>query len=141
MANQQVEMIQEKTGSAYHYVTGTAQRAFLASLGAVALVGDQAKGLWSDGGEFAGKLVERGEGLATNGRERVDTVVGGRQDQVQEQVSGVTNRANETFEKYSEAVLTRVNMPSANDIDALGKKINTLNRKIDKVIKEQAKTA
>lgn len=137
MANEQIQDVQENAQGVFNYVAETTHKVFLAGLGVVGMAQDQVKELWKSGDDFAGKLVERGETLAKGGRERVDNVVETRQGQVK----GVTDKAGETFDKYTDAVLTRAHIPTADDIDALSKKLNSLNRKLDKVIKEQAKTA
>lgn len=141
MANKSIETVQEKTRSVYAFVTDTARKTVYAGVGAVALVGDQTKNVWHAGQDFASNLVTRGEQATQSGRTRVSEAISPRQEQVQGQVAQVATRTNETFEKYSEAVLTRANIPTSNDIHALDKKLNSLNRKLNKAIKEQDQAA
>ncbi len=141
MANETIETMQEKTHNVYSFVTDTARKTVYAGVGAVALVGDQTKNVWHAGQDFASNLIARGEEVTASGRTRVSETISPRQDQVQEQVAQVATRTNETFDKYSEAVLTRANIPTSNDINALDKKLNSLNRKLNKAIKEQEKAA
>ena len=47
-------------------------------------------------------------------------------------------KATDTLDKYSEQVLTRVHIPTSDAIDTMTKKVNAVDRKLDKLIKENA---
>jgi poly(hydroxyalkanoate) granule-associated protein len=125
--------IQEQVENSYNFVTGTVHKTFLFGLGAVALAQDEIIDLWKNGDEIANKLVERGEEVSRKRREQISELV----EKPQAQVKDVTKKAEESFEKYSDQVLTRINMPSVEDFEGLTKKFGTLNRKIDKALREQ----
>ena len=54
------------------------------------------------------------------------------------QAKDTYKKAGETFDKYSEQVLTRVHIPTADVIETMTKKVNAVDRKLDKLIKENA---
>ena len=59
----------------------------------------------------------------------------------QEQVKDLGTKANESIEKASGVVLTRANVPTSEDVQNLSKQISALNRKVDKLRKEQKELA
>ncbi len=131
----QIQDIQERVQNVYGFVTDTAHKTFLIGLGSVSLAQDEVKDLWKSSGELTNKMVERGEKVSQARREQITEL----QDKTQTQVTDAAKKAGGTFEKYSDQVLTRVNlnMPSIEDFEALSKKFTALNRKVDKALKEQ----
>ena len=134
---EQVQNVQEKTTDLVTKVAGLTHKTFLLSLGAADLTQEFIMKGWETGNEFAGKLIERGEKVYSDGREQVTKRVEKRQEQAVDLSKDVTKKTEETFVQYSDAVLTRVNIPSRTDIQDLSKQINSLSRKVDKVRKEQ----
>lgn len=130
--NEQIEIIEEKDTTVFEPVLNIGRKAVYLGLGTVGMAADSVKKVWSKSGEYSGKLVERGETLATDTRGRVAKVVDGRQDIAKDTVK----KAGDTFDKYSEQVLTRVHIPTSEDIDSVTKKVAGIERKLDKVIKD-----
>lgn len=138
---EQTQEIQEKAGTAVNRVYEAAHKTFLASLGAVSMAQDEIKRGYENSNEFAGKLVERGEKISKERREQVTAEAEKQQEKAQEMGEEVTNRVSETYRRYSTATLHRMNMPSNDDIQDLSKQIAALNRKLDRVRKEQKELA
>ncbi len=135
-----VEEVQEKSVNFVNRVVDMGHKTFLAGLGSVALVQDELKKGWNYGNEFAGKLIERGEKVSQDRREKMNAQAEKRQEQVKDMGKGVSNRIGETYVQASEVVLGAANVPTRTDIEDLSKQIISLSRKVDKVRKEQ-KTA
>jgi poly(hydroxyalkanoate) granule-associated protein len=112
-------------------VSGMAQKAMLVGLGAVDFVREEVTDLINDSSQFTNKLVERGETVAKDGRERASTMV----ERPQTRVREVARKAEARFDHYTELVLTRINVPTSREIGAVDKKLASLNRKLDKIAK------
>jgi poly(hydroxyalkanoate) granule-associated protein len=134
---EQTQEMQEKAGNAANRVYEAAHKTLLAGLGAVSLAQDEIKKGYENSSEFANKLVERGEKISKERREQVTAEAEKRQEKAQEMGEEVTNRVGETYRRYSTATLHRMNIPSNDDIQDLSKQIAALNRKLDRVRKEQ----
>ena len=129
----QTKVTQEKSGNIVGFVRGTAQKVFLLGLGAAATTQDGLKELWKESGTFTNKLVERGDEVVERHRGRVSELI----EKPQSQAKEVSKKAGETFEKYTDQVLTRVNVPLSDELEALSRRFTSLNRKIDRSMKEQ----
>ncbi len=103
-------------------------------LGVVSLVQENVEKLVERGKEYRHNLVERGEKLAQENKGKVEELV----EMPQDMAKDTYKRANDMFDKYSEQVLTRVNIPTSSDIDTMTKKVSAVDRKLDKMIKETA---
>ena len=103
-------------------------------LGVVSLVQENVQELVKRGKDYRHTLVERGEKLAEENRGRVNEFV----EKPQAVAKDTVKKASETLDKYSEQVLTRVHIPSVEQIETVTKKVNSVDRKLDKVIKENA---
>ena len=103
-------------------------------LGIVSVVQENVEELVKKGKEYRHNLVERGEKMADENRGKVTELV----EMPQTMAKDTYKRAGETFDKYSEQVLTRVHIPTADMIDTMTKKVSAVDRKLDKVIKENA---
>ncbi len=86
------------------------------------------------GKEYRLNLIERGEKLADENRDKVTDLV----EKPQTVAKDTYKKAGETLDKYSEQVLTRVHIPTSDVIDTMTKKVNAVDRKLDKLIKENA---
>lgn len=129
---QQFENVQDKAVSFVEPVLNFGRKSFYFGLGTVGMAYDNARNVLAKSEEFSGKLVERGEELFTTTRERVD----GMTEEPQAFVNDTVKKAGDTFDKYSEQVLTRVHIPTSEDLDVVSKKIAAMDRKLDKAIKE-----
>ena len=109
------------------------RKAMMVGIGSVDLAVEKAQAGWKNAGSFADDLAQRGEKASSQSREQLTSEVDKRQDQIKD----LSGKANQTFEKYSEAVLTRVHVPTSDDIEDLSKQVSALSRKVDKVRKEQ----
>ncbi len=114
-------------------VLGMGRKAVMVGVGGFDLVVEKAQDGWKSVGTLTNDLAERGEKATSQSREQLNSQV----DKRQEQIKGLSDKANDTFEKYSEAVLTRVQLPTSDEIEDLSKQVSSLSRKVDKVRKEQ----
>jgi len=139
MAEQKQEL-QENEETIVTRVFDMAHKTFLAGLGAAGMAQNGLMKGWEGSNEFAVKLVERGETISNERREQINTRVEKRQEQVKDLGTDLGQKSEDTYNQYSDAVLHRMNVPSRNDIQDLSKQINSLNRKVDKIRKEQRET-
>ena len=140
---EEVEVV-ENGSNAFTRVGDLVHKTFMVGLGTVGLVQDELVKIWDDSGAFIEKLEERGESMSKDGREKLDAQREKLNSQIetrQDQVKDLGSKANETIEKASGTVLTTVNVPTSDDIQDLSKQISALNRKVDKVRKEQQELA
>ena len=121
-----IEEIEQEDGIA-QMLLGNAHKLFQAGLGAVAMVQDEVVSL-------ADKLVEQGEATETKSRKRVDTFV----DQRKKDSKDLTKRMEKQWNKQTENVLHRLNIPTRAEINSLNNKITRLTKKVDELKKEQA---
>jgi len=103
-------------------------------LGVVSVVQENVEELVKRGQEYRHTLIERGEKMAKDNKGRVNELV----EMPQTMAKDTVKKAGDTFEKYSEQVLTRVHVPTSDQIEAMTKKVHSVERKLDKVIKENA---
>jgi polyhydroxyalkanoate synthesis regulator phasin len=127
-----VEMANVKTLT--DKVVELGRQGFYMGLGVVSVVQENVHELVKRGREYRHELVERGEKMADENRGKVNELV----EMPQTVAKDTYKRAGETFDKYSEQVLTRVHIPTADMIESMTKKVNAVDRKLDKVIKENA---
>jgi polyhydroxyalkanoate synthesis regulator phasin len=112
------ETTEEQTGNP---MVATARKILMASIGAVTLAQEEIE-------TFINQLVERGEVAERDGRRLLSDVMERRKNQVKEVESDLEARI--------EGVLSRLNVPTKADIEALGSKIMSLTRKVDGLKKE-----
>jgi len=93
------------------------RKVLLASIGAVAVAQEEAE-------DLINKLVDRGEIAREEGRKLVDDMMAKRREKVQAH-----------FDSRVDAALGRMNVPSKADLMAMEKKLDELNRKLDKLVK------
>lgn len=120
--NVQAEMKDSATS-----MTTLARKVLLASVGAVALTKDEIE-------QFVSRLVERGEIAEQDGRKMVKDVLARRRaqtEQAEEEVEKQMEKAENVLDERIEAMLTRLNVPTKNDIDTLSQKITALSAKVD----------
>ena len=129
---EQVEMVNGKT-LVDKVVTFGRENVYM-GLGVLDVVQEHAQKWFDRGMEYRHTLVERGEKMAHENRGRVNELV----EMPQTVAKDTVKKANETFEKYSEQVLTRAHIPTAEQIEHMTKKVGSVERKLDKVIKENA---
>lgn len=101
-------------------------------LGVVSVVQDNVQEMVEKGKKYRVDLIGRGEKLANDNRDKVNELV----EKPQAVAKDTYKKAGETFDKYSEQVLTRVHIPTSDVIDTMTKKVNAVDRKLDKLIKE-----
>ena len=94
-----------------------ARKVLLASIGAVALATDEIE-------DFVGKLVERGEIAEKDGRNLLKDVLERRRKM---------GPLEEKLDQQVERVVSRLNIPTKSDVDALTDRIADLSRKIDEL--------
>jgi poly(hydroxyalkanoate) granule-associated protein len=96
------------------------RKVLLASIGAVALAQDEVE-------NFVKKLVDRGGIAEQDGKKLVREVMERRKKE--------TKKAEDELDKRIEELLTRMNVPSKGDIEALSTKITALTKKVDELKK------
>lgn len=97
-----------------------ARRLMLASIGAIALAQEEIE-------DFIEKLIERGEIAEKEGRILVREMMAKRKKEA--------TKAEDEFNKRFVDLLEKMNVPTKADIDALGKKITELSKKVDELKK------
>ena len=112
------ETTEEATGNP---MVAAARKLLLASVGAVSLAQEEIE-------SFINQLVERGEVAERDGRRLLNDVMEKRKNQVKEVEGDLEGRI--------EDALSRLNVPTKADIEALGRKITSLTRKVDALKKE-----
>ena len=93
------------------------RRVVLASMGAVAIAQDEAE-------DLINKLVERGEIAREEGRKLMQDMMAKRRERVEAQ-----------FDARVDTALGRMNVPTKADLKAVEKKLDELNKKLDKLVK------
>jgi poly(hydroxyalkanoate) granule-associated protein len=102
-------------------------KVFLAGVGAVAMVQDRMSACLAE-------LVERGEGVELEARQRVRDRMEKRKNQVRKVArrrEKVATNAEAELEAQIQRFLDRMNVPSKDDIDALGNQVTELTKKVD----------
>jgi poly(hydroxyalkanoate) granule-associated protein len=118
---EQIEITEETPDSGNALLSGL-RRVLMAGIGAVALTQEQME-------DFVGRLVERGEIADSDARNLISDVLERRKRIVQ----GGTRKAEDEFDRRIESFLSRLNIPSKSEIDALSSKITELSRKVDEL--------
>jgi len=95
-------------------------KVLMASIGAFALAQEEIE-------DFVDKLVERGELAEKDGRKIVREVMDRRKKDAEKAEDSLTRRVEE--------ILSRMNVPTKSDIDALGEKVAALAQKVDELKK------
>ncbi len=108
-------------------VLSTVRTLFLAGLGAVMMLQDEA-------GKLVDKMVERGEERSKEGRKQVNQFVEARKKNVEK----VGKKAETQVNKQIERTLHRLNIPTRNEITTLGAKITRLSKKVEDLNKVAA---
>ncbi len=114
--------ITEETPESANTLLGGLRRVLMAAIGAVALTQEQIE-------DFVGKLVERGEIADGDARNLLVDVF----DRRKKIVQGSAKKAEESVDKSIETILTRMNIPTTTEIDALSEKITELSHKMDQL--------
>lgn len=130
--NEKIEMVDVKKVS--DKVVELGREGLYLGLGVVSLVQENVQTLVKRGKEYRHNLVERGEKLADDNRSKVTELV----EMPQTMAKDTYKKASDTFDKYSEQVLTRVHIPTSDAIETMTKKVSAVDRKLDKIIKENA---
>ena len=107
--------------------------AVMVGVGAADLTQEKALDLWKKSNDLVVDLEGRGEKMSEKRRHQIDDEIQKRQTQIKD----LTGKAGDSLEKYSETVLSHVNVPTSDDIEDLSKQVSSLSRKVDKVRKEQ----
>ena len=129
MTEKIIEITEEITGENGHNpMLETAHKVLLAGIGVIALTQEEVE-------KFVNKLVERGEIAEKDGRNMIKDVLERRKKQAEE----VRTDTEEKVDKRLEDMLARMNVPTRDDIDALGKQIAALTRKVEALQKTATK--
>ena len=134
---EQLQDVQENEETMVARVFEIAHKTFLAGLGVASMAQDGLKKGFEGSNEFAVKLVERGEEISNERREQAAAEAQKRQEKAKELGQNLTGAVGDTYNQYSNAALHSMNVPSRDDIQDLSKQIDALNRKVDRVRKEQ----
>lgn len=130
--SEKIEIVEQKTVT--DKVVELGRDSLYLGLGVVSVVQENLQELVKRGKEYRVNLVEKGEKFAGENKDKVSELV----ETPQSMAKDTYKKATDTFEKYSEQVLTRVHIPTSDAIDTMTKKVNAVDRKLDKLIKENA---
>jgi poly(hydroxyalkanoate) granule-associated protein len=114
------EVVEEPKDKSQHQMMEMIRRMFLATIGAAVIAQEEVEAL-------VNRLVERGEIAEKDGKKLINEMMAKRKSQ--------TTDVGEEISKNVESVLSRMNIPSKADVDALGQKINALSKKVDELKK------
>ena len=131
---EKIEVVNEKTDTIIDKIVHLGLESMHLGLGIVSVVQENAQELVKRGKEYRHTLVEKGEKFAGHNKEMVTELV----ETQQTMAKDTYKKATDTLDKYSEQVLTRVHIPTSDAIDTMTKKVNAVDRKLDKLIKENA---
>ena len=112
---QQVKKVQEG-------VVGSAHSVWLAGLGAVALAGEQGRGVFDD-------LVGRGRKVEARGKQKVDRAKG-EVERAGERVKGRVEELGEVLDRRVAEVMHRMNVPTREEIAGLTRRIEELTARV-----------
>ena len=93
------------------------RKVVLASMGAVAIAQEEAE-------DLINKLVERGEIAREEGRKLMQDMMSKRREKVEAE-----------FDSRVESALQKMNVPTKDDLKAVERKLDELNKKLDKLAK------
>ena len=96
------------------------RKVLLVGIGAMAMTQEEAE-------KFVGRLVERGEIAEKDGRRLIHDLMDKRKKE--------TRRAEVELDTQIEGILSRMNVPTKSDLEALGAKIAELSKKVDELKK------
>jgi len=116
------EVVEEPKDKSQHQMMEMIRRMFLATIGAAVIAQEEIEVL-------VNRLVERGEIAEKDGKKLINEMMAKRKSQ--------TTDVGEEISKNVESVLSRMNIPSKADVDALGQKITGLSKKIDELKKPE----
>lgn len=122
MATEDTEQTSQSTQER-NPIQDTLRKVLLAGIGAVALAQDEFEAL-------VNRLVERGELAEKDGKKLIREMM--------EKQKKENKRVEEYVTKRVEETLSRLNIPTRADIEALSKKISALSKKIDDLKKSQS---
>ncbi|MCE9583087.1 MAG: phasin family protein [Planctomycetes bacterium] len=107
------------------------RRILLAAAGAVGLASDEAK-------KVMGRLVARGEVAEKDAKVVLEKIASSKPvTATTAAVTGAAKKAGKVAERGWDAVLSKLNMPSRSDIEALEHKIDRLNTKLRRLAKDK----
>jgi polyhydroxyalkanoate synthesis regulator phasin len=116
------EVVAEPKDKSQHQMMEMIRRMFLATIGAAVIAQEEVEVL-------VNRLVERGEIAEKDGKKLINEMMAKRKSQ--------TTDVGDEISKNVESVLSRMNIPSKTDVDALGLKINALSKKVDELKKPE----
>jgi poly(hydroxyalkanoate) granule-associated protein len=122
-------VVEEEWVDAQDNLKQQARRLFLASLGMFAYGQEKLQTVQERAGTLLDELVERGESIEKESRQRLDKVVENRKKRARR----VADKAESRIDNQLEEMVARMNLPTRNDLKALNNRLNTLNRKLDEL--------
>ncbi len=107
-----------------------AHRVLLAGVGAVALAQEEIE-------DFVNRLVERGEVAEADGKKMLKDVLEKRKSVLEKTAEAIENpkKVVDDVEKRVEEAIAKLNIPTKDEIEALGAKITALTKKVDELKK------
>ncbi len=127
----EVEVTEETVGEERkreRAVVDTVRSVLLAGIGALALTKDELEAI-------VNRLVERGELAEKDARSLLQDLIERRKKESEEWEDRITR----ALEPRLQRIIDRLNIPTRQDVEALSKRLSALERKIDRLVKEQAK--
>jgi len=114
-----VEQVQQEAKEKVSPLLDAVRRVLLASIGAAALAADEIE-------DFVNKLVERGEIAEKDGRKLVKDVLERRKEM---KMRPIEQKLDQQMDRF----LTRLNIPTRDDVESLSARIADLSKKIDEL--------
>ena len=118
--NAKVEQVEQNVKTVTDKVMDFGRDSFYMGLGVVSVVQENVQELVKRGKDYRHTLVERGEKLAEENRGRVTDLV----EMPQTVAKDTVKKAGDTLDKYSEQVLTRVHIPTVEQIETMTKTVS-----------------
>lgn len=138
--------VKEQVTNRFNEVVEYAQKSWRAGIGAAVIAQEESVTLFDkaqarvtkfvektqeDVNQMLEKMIERGSAVEEDGRAKINELIESRKKQVDKTV----NVAQDSLEGRIETVLHSMNVPTKSDIDTLNKKIATLTRKVNALVK------
>jgi len=105
-----------------------AHKVLLAGIGAAALAQDEME-------DFVNRLIERGEIAEADGKKMLKDVLEKRKKMLSARVEEAPKKITGDLEKRIEEIMDKMNIPTKDEIEALGAKITALTKKVDELKK------
>jgi poly(hydroxyalkanoate) granule-associated protein len=116
-------------------IRSNARKAMLLGFGLAGMAQDRFMDAQENILYFFDDLVDRGEDVEKESRERADEIV----ERLRSRAKRTQEKVETGLDEQVDDLVDRLNIPTVEDLDKLTKKVNSLNRKVDALKKEAQK--